>query len=72
MLTARTINGSVTVALCEIRRFGVTAAMSEEDWVAFRVAVTDFAGEYTPGASTAVTVAAPRAAGVSQVVALPL
>ena len=72
MLTARTVSGSVTLTPCEIRRLGVTAAMSEEEPMAFKVAVTDLAGEYTPGASTAVTVAAPRAAGVSQVVALPL
>jgi hypothetical protein len=68
LLTARTVSGRVIVAPWETQRFGVKALMSEADWVAFNVALTDLAGEYTPGASVAVTVEAPAVTGVSQVV----
>jgi hypothetical protein len=68
LLTARTVRGRVIVAPWEIQRFGVKALISEADWVAFTVAVTDLWGEYTPGASVAVTVDAPAVTGVSHVV----
>jgi hypothetical protein len=45
--------------------------MSEDDCVALSVPVTDFDGEYTPGASVDVTNEAPGDAAVSQVAAFP-
>ncbi len=38
--------------------------MSEDDWIAFTIAVTDLTAGYTPGASVAVTVETPVVTGV--------
>ena len=71
LLRTRAVSGTPTVAPWATERYGVDTPMSEADSVALSVALTNGDEPYTPGARVAVMVAAPTAAGVSQVAASP-
>src|SRR3954469_10114416 len=71
LLRTRALTGTLIVAPCETYKTGVDTPISEDDCVALKVPLTDLDGEYTPGASVAVIIATPAAAGVSHVATFP-